>query len=293
MLKNYRNSTFVAALVASMFLLGSCEKELDSGMSASSINEAKAAAETAQSIMVDIQVDAPVIEGSETWTFDSNAAADYFTGGTAQNRNSAVQSQKCTFYNGGVLEAKKFGQVWVVPVSEEPVAAKTAWNSSSSDGGSTSDVTVDITIAGQSVVVNKDRAKYSFTLLDEEGNARISDLKVMVSGQDEVSPALEVEVGDEANDCLTDIFYAANAGTFGHATSSLLTDMTMGEIIASNAFGSTSACGNASISKVEQLNYNLAAGSYTITVTGVVKGNAGAASTPFEVTKSVTVGECN
>ena len=297
MKKFTRNSTFVAALVASMFILGSCDKELDdSSLSASAISEAKEpAAVTAQSIMIDIDVDAPVIEGTGTWKFNKELAVTYFTGGTPQNRNAAAQSQKCTFFNGGVLQAKKVGNVWITPVSSAPVAPKTSWTPVTTAGtaATTSDVAVNITVAGQSVVVNKDRAKYSFTLLDDEGNARISDLKVQVTGQaDVLNPAFAVAVGNTTNNCLADVYYTANAGTFGRATSALLTDMTMGEIIAKNAFSSTSACGNASVARLDQLNYQLGAGTYTVTVTGTVKGNAGMASTPFEVTKVVSVGTC-
>jgi hypothetical protein len=296
MKKLLSNSVLISALVASTFMLAGCEKEMDNAdLMSSSSAAAKAAAETAQSIMVDIDVNAPAIDAEGTWVFDNVSAAAYFSGGTAQNRNAAAQSQKCTFFNGGMLEAKKLGQVWIIPVSTEPVAPKAAWNLiSTGDGATNSDVTVDITIAGQSVVVNKGRAKYSFTLLDEEGNPRISDLKVMVTGQDDVvDPAFAVEVGDETNNCLADVLYSANADTFGRATDALLTDMTLGEIIAQNAFSSTSACGNASVAKLDQLSYSLPAGTYTVTVTGTVKGNAGMASTPFEVTQTVTVGDCN
>jgi hypothetical protein len=279
-----------------VFVLGSCEKELDNNsLSASAVSEAtKAAAETAQSIMVNIDVDAPVIEGEQSWNFDKAAGMTYFTGGTSQQRNAAAQSQKCTFYNGGVLEAKKFGKVTVTPVSNTALAPRTAWNATVADGTSTSDVTIDIAIAGQSVVVNKGNAKYSFSLLDSEGNARISNLKVQVTGQEDVlNPAFGVMVGDQTNDCLADVFYAANAGTFGRAIAALKTNMTMGEIIASNTFSSTSACGNASIATLDQLSYKLGAGTYTVTVTGTVKGNEGMASTDFNVTKSLVMGaEC-
>jgi hypothetical protein len=296
MKKFTRNSTFVAALVASMFILGSCDKELDdNSLSASAVNEAKTpAAETAQSIMIDIDVDAPVIEATGTWKFNKETALSYFTGGTPQNRNAAAQSQKCTFFNGGVLQAKKIGNVWITPVTTAPVAPKTSWDQMNAGSSAVSSaVSVDISIAGQSVVVNKGRAKYSFTLQDEEGNARISNLKVQVTGQPDVlNPAFAVAVGDKTNNCLADVYYTANAGIFGRATSALLTDMTMGEIIAQNAFSSTSACGNASIAKLEQLNYELGAGTYTVTVTGTVKGNEGMVSTPFVVSKVVTVGTC-
>ncbi len=284
-------------MVASTFLLAGCEKEMDSAdLRSSSIDASKAAAETAQSIMVDIDVNAPAIDAEGTWVFDNVAAAAYFTGGTANNRNAAAQRQKCVFFNGGRLEAVKLGQTTITPVTTVPVTSRTAWSLvSEEEGTGNSDVTIDITIAGQSVVVNKGRAKYSFTLLDEEGNPRISDLKVMVSNQEDViNPAFTVEVGDKTNNCLADILYTANAGSFGRATTALLTDMTMGDIIAQNAFSSTAACGNASIAKLDQLSYSLPAGTYTVTVTGTVKGNAGMASTPFEVTQQVTVGnDCN
>ncbi|WP_266205507.1 hypothetical protein [Pontibacter kalidii] len=296
MKKLFRSSVLVSAMLASTFLITGCEKEMDSAeLMSSSSSAAKAAAVTAQSIMVDINVNAPAIDAEGTWVFDNVAAAAYFSGGTANNRNTAAQRQKCVFFNGGTLEGVKIGQNQITPVTTNPLAAKTAWTLVSAGNGVTnSEVTVDIAIAGQSVVVNKGRAKYSFTLLDEEGNARISDLKVMVNGQEDViDPAYTVEVGDETNNCLADVFYTANAGTFGRATYALLTDMTMGEIISQNAFSSTSACGNASVAKLDQLNYSLPAGTYTITVTGTVKGNAGMASTPFEVTQTVTVGDCN
>ncbi|OKL41587.1 hypothetical protein [Pontibacter flavimaris] len=296
MKKLLSNSVLISALMASTFMLAGCEKEMDStDLMSSSTSAAKAAAETAQSIMVDINVNAPAIDAEGSWKFDNVSAAAYFTGGTAQSRNATAQSQKCTFLNGGVLEAKSFGKNnVVVPITTVPVVPKTAWTlTSTGDGATNSDVTVDITIAGQSVVVNKGRAKYSFTLLDDEGNPRISDLKVMVTGQEDIiDPAFAVEVGDEANNCLADVLYSANAGTFGRATDALLTDMTMGEIIAQNAFSSTSACGNASVAKLDQLDYSLPAGAYTVTVTGTVKGNAGMASTPFAVTQTVTVGKC-
>ncbi|MCX2739411.1 hypothetical protein [Pontibacter anaerobius] len=294
--KIFRSGLTTTVFVAAM-MLSSCEKELDSAnLNGSSLSEANAAAETAQSIMVDIQVDAPAIDGEGTWYFDNTAAAAYFTGGTPQNRNTAVQRQKCIFFNGGTLEAVRVGQTWVYPISTDPVAPKTAWYLVYPLGGgsSTSDVTLDVMIAAQSVVINKGKAKYSFTLLDEAGIARISDLKVTVTGQDDVlDPAFNVNVGNETNNCLADMFYTANAGIFGRATGSLLTDMTMGEILANNAFGSTAACGNAAVAKLDQLSYSLPAGVYTITVSGTVKGNAGMAATPFEVTQVVAVGDCN
>lgn len=290
--KTPKSGLMVSFLFAALMLSG-CEKEMDSTDLVASSADAAKAAETAQSIMVDLQVNAPVIEGTESWKFDNDAAAAYFTGGSPQNRNAAAQAQKCTFYNGGTLESKKVGQITVYPVSSEALPARTAWELESSEAGTTSDVTVDITIAGQSVVVNKGRAKYSFSLLDSEGLSRISNLKVSVTGQEDVvDPAFVVEVGDETNNCLADVVYAANAGDFGSAASSLLNDMTMGEIIGLNEYSSTSACGNASIAKLDRLNYSLPAGTYTVTVTGTVKGNAGMAATPFEVTRSVVVGTC-
>lgn len=290
----FTHTNFAATFVAVCLFLGGCKDsalEETEALSAISVQDATAS-QTAQSIMVDMNVNAPVIEGEDVWTFDQGVGATYFTGGTEQQRRSVAQNQRCTFYNGGTLTSETLGggknAVTITP-NTNPVPAKTGWTLSSSAPSSVP-VTLDIVIAGQSVVVNKTKSKYSFTLTNSDGTSRIQNLKVEVTGQADQFPAHTILTNDENGTCLAGTLYVGNAGNFGNATSYLKTNMTLGDIIALNQYGSTAVCGNAAIAQADQLVYQLGEGSYSIIVSGTVKGN-GADLLPqsFSVTKTVTV----
>jgi len=254
---------------------------------------AKDPAQTAQSAMIDIQGAGDfVVTNSEVWHFDQNLGANYFdaTGGTATQQANAkkniAQQQRCTFWNGGTLVSGTEGPVTVTPKGDGVVAAKTAWVLSSSSGSSTVDVTVNITIAGESFVLSKQfwpNGKYSFTLTNPDGSSRIENLTVTLSG--------DASRTDNPNHTLVDggasFEYTGNAGANGTAKS-YLKDGKMGDILTGDSFKGNDL-GPYSIAIVDPITYTLGPGNYTITVTGTIKGVDGNASLSFSGTATTTI----
>lgn len=298
------------ALAAVGLLLPGCEKSmqspspLSSNPTASPVNGAlaKESAQTAQSVMIDIQGAGDfIIESDQTWQFDKACGANYFSasGGTATQQANAKENfshqQRCKFWNGsGDLVGGTQGPV-TVTVASQPTTAKTCWTLHSSSSGDNVDVGVNITIAGESFLLNKQfspNGKYSFTLKNSDGSSRIANLAVTLSGDASQvdNPGHTIVDGDATNNnCLLAFEYTGNAGTNGTAQTHLQ-DGTMGDILNSDSTPKNDGgCGTTSIANVDPISYNLGVGSYTITVSGTVKGVDGNANLAFSGTAQVTI----
>jgi hypothetical protein len=171
----------------------------------------------------------------------------------------------------------------------------------SSSGGGTVPVCIGATIAGESFVLNNQfwpNGKYSFTLKNPDGSSRIENLKVELSGDaSQVDyPGHMLELGDPfANNCLLNFLYLGNAGQNGSIQSKLHTPTTlgaatMGDILNSDSFKPNNAgCPYTAIAHMDQVCYNLGPGSYTVTITGRIKGVDGNANLSFVGTAQITI----
>lgn len=314
-----RKNLFLMCTALACAVLVSCSQE-EPGAS-ESMQKAKpaGATTTAQSIMVDI--DGPsnfTISGSEVWKFDADEAIEWavdnytfsalssgLTLEAAKNdffSSNRFNPDKCAFWTGnigalpssGVYTFKYKGVNYSYTVTapiELPV--KTAWTLHSNTASDLVQILVNINIAGQSVVNKGGQKKYSFALggVGEEPS-RIQNLVIELV--DESGVASHINVGyetlyDNGENGIGNLVYAANAGEYGVAIPSLLNNLTIKEIIAKNAWGSTTAIGNAAVAKVDPFYLNLAAGSYKLTVSATVKGNEGAADVQFSGSSSFTI----
>jgi hypothetical protein len=290
------------ALAALGLLLYGCEKinQDPTGVTSTDGSLAKAAT-TAQSAMIDIQGGGDfIIVSDEVWHFDQDCGAGYFsaTGGNANQQANAkknlAQQQRCKFWNGsGDLVGGTQGPVTVTVVSQ-PTVEKTCWTLTDQTGGGPVQVCYDITIAGESFVLNNKfspNGKYSFTLRNADLTSRIQNLTVTLSGSaNQVDyPGHTLVDGDGTNNCLLDFSYTGNAGTNGTAQS-YLQNGTMGDILNSDSFSKNdNGCPYTTIANVDQICYSLGVGSYTVTVTGTIKGVEGNASLNFSGTAQVNI----
>lgn len=273
---------------------------------------ALAAAKTAQSAMIDIQGGGDfIVSENQVWHFDEDCGAGYFnaTGGTATQqanaKKNAAKQQKCKFWNGsGDLVGGTQGPV-TVTVASQPTIAQTCWELTSQTGGGPVEVCFDITIAGESVVLSSKfspKGKYSFTLLNPDLTSRIQNLTVTLSGDasQEDNPAHTIVLGDPLVDCLFDFDYLGDAGQNGtvqnllHTSASgALGGATMGTILDGDSFKNNDTnkggCAYTAIGVVDPICYRLEAGSYTVTVTGTIKGVDGNAKLNFTGTAQVNI----
>jgi len=256
-------------------------------------------AQTAQSAMIAITGGGNfVVTSTEIWAFSPTCGGTYFTGGTPGQRKAAATNQKCTFWSGGTLVP---GNNVTPDPTTNPVAPKTCWTRVSSSGGGTVPVCIGATIAGESFVLNNQfwpNGKYSFTLKNPDGSSRIENLKVELSGDaSQVDyPGHMLELGDPfANNCLLNFLYLGNAGQNGSIQSKLHTPTTlgaatMGDILNSDSFKPNNAgCPYTAIAHMDQVCYNLGPGSYTVTITGRIKGVDGNANLSFVGTAQITI----
>ncbi len=130
-----------------------------------------------------------------------------------------------------------------------------------------------------------------------DGSSRILNLTVTLSGDaSSVDYPTHTIVDGVAtlNNCLLDFLYFGNAGTNGTIKSKLhapgyLPAATMGAILNSDSFlPNNNGCPYTSIATAQQC-YSLGPGSYTVTVTGTVKGNDGNANLSFTGTSQVNI----
>lgn len=221
----------------------------------------------------------------------------------------------------------KFGWTYNIAVgATNPVDAHTAWDLVSSTGGPVS-VFINATIAGQSVVhkiVSKTSwsRKYSFTLLDSVTfTSRITDLTVAVTGTDSngnpVSmvqyPGHTIDTNPAGYCDLTSTnFYTGNAGENGQVSLLVARPSTTGcsntgaptsarfiDILqdlaqacdggSDNFLNNDSCTGTVHIGIVDQTEFDLLAGSYTVTISGTIKGVASLASLQFTGTANLCI----
>jgi len=221
-------------------------------------------------------------------------------------------SNKCVFFNGStsstvVKSYEKFVDVvtgsgsnrcvwrftWKYDVVIKPVEKLTAWSSEITVPGVDPVVPINATIAGLSALSSKQHPlKYSFGLLADDGiSSRITDLKVIVDGNEIAAPANSIISG-------TDFVYTTNAGSSGSTGLLAGTDGQLASWILSSASGDTfsgnDGASNIVCAKMDQVITTLGEGTHTITVTAVVKGNSAVADASIKVTKNVTIsGACN
>jgi hypothetical protein len=200
-----------------------------------------------------------------------------------------------------------------------PPASYTAWDIVDQTG-SLADVPISAVIAGESVVVSSQfpTGKYSFSLFDSSSSNRVQNLVLTItdangntvydSSTEMDSTGTSLLYPDGIPSVLVypvDFTYKGNAGVNGTAQAYLLEGYARGILNGTvskttpvnaidkfpgndNGGADGSALAEALMSEV---NVQLGAGSYNITLTGVVKGNSadGASDTPIDVTSTINV----
>jgi len=187
------------------------------------------------------------------------------------------------------------------------VAPRTAWNLIDSSGASTVSVEVNGTIAGQSVVQNDAKGKrtwnrkYSFTLLNPDGSSRITDLKVTVSGTDSNGNPVSLEAypGHTVDTNPGDFEYTGNAGTNGNTNllvpgPAMVSDILKGNVTATDGgkddfIQNDVVVGYVHLATMEPVTFDLGPGTYTVTISGKVKGTDGNLDLSFDVTQHLTI----
>jgi hypothetical protein len=244
-----------------------------------------------------------------------------------------AQGERCTFFLGGQLTSMSYSQTaripgangkgdwqyeWsyeLVPVSSI-VDPFTAWTSE--ETGGTVDVGFSGFVASESFMKQSTRNKYSFTMTDG-GISRARGLSATLSGPQ--GGAIDLNNldsdGDTVNDAVVivpatdDFTYLGNGGVFGNATvfNALHAALQKSANSASNILNGVND--NAPSDNFAGNNGDLAAGNvhtapfgglfggltesgdYTISVSGVLKGNSSTASQDFSVTSNlITIGGC-
>ena len=292
-----KNLTRIASILTMACLMGvtllNCTKNglAPEPAPANKHSSAKLSAMTAQSIMMSGMDDiAIVITGNERWEFDKTAASiadfgynDCNPATSGQGNGNGCRSQalsnamqaRCIYWN------QPGHPYWVLV------------DSNVSGGGST-DITFDITIAGESWMTSKafpNLGKYSFTMRDSNGSSRISNLAYSIDGGTPVAigeALLEDANGD--NGCLLALPYVANAGTFGAGVANLITDQTIGYILNLDDFVPNNVgCGSVTIAHVPSFTLPLGTGSHIVTVYGTLKGNDGMAKSNYSYSTNVHI----
>jgi hypothetical protein len=224
-----------------------------------------------------------------------------------------ADQDKCTFLDGGALGSRvytqfvtingvngggnwKFTWGYTVTPTQATVDALTAWDLESETGGTTAHIDVDVMIAGESVVANQQNptGKYSFSLRNGDGTNRVANVVLTVDG---TPYPLVVALQENCPGCIfgalgaVDFAYATNAGTNG--VLSLLKNADARSILNGDTFAGNNnggADGSALARAVAGQGLELAPGSHTIKLTGIVKGN-GAETTDqsFTITQNLLV----
>ncbi|ARK11585.2 hypothetical protein A6C57_15310 [Fibrella sp. ES10-3-2-2] len=230
--------------------------------------------------------------------------------------NNDVLKDKCIFYSGGKLPdytytktvnlPKGWKYTYTYAVTGATVAPLTAWDSKVTGGEETAEVPVNVTIAGLSALSSKTHPlKYSFSLLADDGlTSRVTDLKITITNA-EGTVVSETPISSSIVNG-TDFRYMTNAGTNGNYVD-LIANTTVTNYLGYNAngkmasdillfdsFSGNNASSNITCAKGDEVKPVLGVGEYTVTLTGVVKGNAASNSTTVSVSKKVIVsGNCN
>jgi hypothetical protein len=272
------------------------------------------------------------ITAEGTWSFDYsglNAALaaynTYFTVSFVGTPNSsqinagklaAFTQNDCNFFNGAALAVvdKAFGANHVIstPVAPGQYPAHTGWTFATTGGQPIQVDISDLFVASESVQVkttgSTTTTKYSFTL--EEGNppvSRLESLSYTLTAPDGTTIVHSGDLGTNFFQSLAfnqDWDYVQNGGVFGNldAQTSLM-DGDVNAILASDSFPNNNGTGGTqaqlidSISNPLVLSYmfdtNSASGDYTLSFSGVVKGNSFVSNQPFTVTVTlVTINPC-
>jgi hypothetical protein len=174
----------------------------------------------------------------------------------------------------------------------------TAWDLVSTTGPDTASITITAKIAGESVVQSTkfpSPGKFSFSLHNRDGSSRVTNLQLFVNGVLAATPgSTPVE---NCPSCLpddpgaVDFLYTTNAGSNG--VTSLLKDGDARTILNTDVFPGNNdggADGRAlAIAVMDPVHLDLPPGTYTITLTGTVKGNNALSDINFSVTQTINI----
>ncbi len=241
---------------------------------------------------------------NQTWEFEQQLAESYFWitevyGIIPQEaidaaRYKVARDNRCNFWNGGE-NALLVGETFEYaegPVSEhykfivvpypDPLDPKTAWEMYSLDAIESLELTFDINIACETLLKKSNKSfNYSFPLL-ESGVSRIEQLQVQIDNQ--IFTPSHVVTTTNPN-----FFYSANVGPFGADIQYLINGKSMADIMKLSSYGNKNPNGNTHVATVQPISIYLEAGTHTITVSGIINGNDGAASQSFIGTTETTI----
>jgi hypothetical protein len=262
---------------------------------------------------------APGAPGADfTWVYGPGHANSY-----------ACASNKCTFWAGGDLQGLSYTQTasssagsgstartatyqytYNVTPTQTSVAAQTAWYLFQSSGGTTATINIDAQIAGESVVVNNTFkclsgvpgtarcGKFSFNLGTpgyDATNDRVQNLTVTVTDVTDPNNPVVVETVNPGNTVIDgDPFgsltfdYTTNAGSNG-ATQYLQNGDAYSVMTTNDVPGGGFGPTDLEEAIMDTVPATLGPGSYTVTLTGTVKGNSASSNLPFSITNQLHI----
>ena len=238
--------------------------------------------------------------------------------GNGQGGPGACQQNKCTFWSGGSLTGLTYTQQvknvpgvntkgnwtftynYAVTPNVASVDPETAWDLTSQTGGDgNAQINIDAQIAGESMVTSSQWpcasgtpgkascGKFSFSLGNTDGTSRVQNLTITVydsSGNIVGAPYF-------ATSTLTSgitFAYTTNAGSNGNTqylqNGDASTVLNINDV-PGHGFGPS----DLQEAIMTTVPLSLAAGTYNVVLTGVVKGNSGTADLPITVSGQVTV----
>jgi hypothetical protein len=205
----------------------------------------------------------------------------------------------------------------ISPTGTPPVGVATdVWPLVDTHGADTADVSLAANIAGESVVVSKQfpTGKYSFSLFDASEANRVANLRLVITdafGNVSYDSSLvdyplatggipsTIAVNYPNIDPTTgkptlDFYYTANAGTnLGTAGSYLMNGDAIFDILNKDCFDGNNYGGSdgsaCSLATMNMVVVPFGPGNYTVTLTGVVKGNDATMDEAFSVSQNIIV----
>ncbi|HWG21631.1 MAG TPA: hypothetical protein VG225_13960 [Terracidiphilus sp.] len=240
---------------------------------------------------------------------------------------SACETNECTFFSGGTLTGLTYTQTakvtpvsgaiftftytYVVTPTTSSVDPLTAWDLVQSSGDDAVVVPISATIAGESVVVNSTFkcvsgvpgtakcGKFSFNLGTPGYNLadnRVSGLVVTVTNASSVvvfSQGAYSTVEDGVPYGTLTFPYTTNAGSNG-ATAYLQSGDAYTIMQSNDVPGGGFGPADLEEAVMDTVSPSLGPGSYTVTLTGTVKGNSASASILFSVSQQlhISAGDC-